>query len=62
MLMLPYQSTVGREEIILGFFSRTKIENIKDIDEFFVAPTKRKQWNCISQDILRQIFDNVRFQ
>jgi len=44
----------------MGLFSRKKIENITDIDELFIALTKRKHWNRIPNAILRQIFDNAQ--
>jgi len=43
----------------MGLFSRKKITDITDIDELFVALTKRKHWNRVPQSILRQIFDNA---
>jgi len=48
------------EEMIMGLFSRKKIEDITDIDELFVALTKREHWNRIPNAILRQIFDNAQ--
>lgn len=43
----------------MGLFARKKIEDITDIDELFVALTKRKHWSHIPQGILRQIFNNA---
>lgn len=44
----------------MELFSHKKIEDIKDIDELFVALTKRKHWKHIPDVILRQIFDNAQ--
>ena len=43
----------------MGLFTRKKIEDITDIDELFVALTKRQHWSRIPYGILRQIFDNA---
>ena len=44
----------------MGLFSPKKIDDITDIEELFVALTKRKHWNRIPNVILRQIFDNAQ--
>jgi hypothetical protein len=43
----------------MRLFARKKVDDITDIDELFVALTKRKHWNRIPQRILRQIFNNA---
>jgi hypothetical protein len=43
----------------MRLFWRKRIETIQDIDELFVALTKRKHWKLIPKIVLKQIFDNA---
>jgi len=45
--------------MLMGTPPWRKIEDITDIDELFLALTKRKYWSCMPHGILRQIFDNA---